>query len=249
MNQHEFVKGCLLFYEQEGMTPEEGWEEAHYPAPNGVGTSTIWLTHEHHQIQGLLQSEEYGRCCFFIGHTKQSLAHGPFTSNWFELWDLYYKWAGDILRVVHTVKDEQGRSLLAAKNAEKIHTPRDSSGRSLHTLKLHEDKDELGKSVHSVKIHAERDESGRSVHAVKMVEIAHAKKDESGRSVLGVKNGERLNAEKDESGRSVQGVKNAERQHAQRWQCTHTGFISTPCGLSHYQKARGIDTKNRIRVG
>jgi len=39
-------------------------------------------------------------------------------------------------------------------------------------------------------------------------------------------------------------------QHAQRWQSTHTDFeqyVSTPCGLSAWQKARGIDTSFRIR--
>jgi hypothetical protein len=42
--------------------------------------------------------------------------------------------------------------------------------------------------------------------------------------------------------------KAAREQHAQKWQCTETRYISTPCGLSAYQKARGIDTSNRIRV-
>jgi general stress protein YciG len=44
------------------------------------------------------------------------------------------------------------------------------------------------------------------------------------------------------------GKRGAKTQHAQRWECTETGFISTPCGLSSYQKARGIDTSNRIRI-
>jgi hypothetical protein len=33
-----------------------------------------------------------------------------------------------------------------------------------------------------------------------------------------------------------------------RLQCTVTGYISTPCGLASYQKARGIDPSNRRRV-
>ena len=92
MNQHDFVKSCLEEYKKSVRYFEEGWEEAHYPAPKGVGTDTIWLTHEHHQIQGLLQSEEYGRMCFFVGHTLEFLKKGPFVSNWFELWDIYDKW-------------------------------------------------------------------------------------------------------------------------------------------------------------
>ena len=37
-------------------------------------------------------------------------------------------------------------------------------------------------------------------------------------------------------------------QHAQKWQCTVTGYISTAAGLSHYQRHKGIDTTNRIKI-
>jgi len=43
----------------------------------------------------------------------------------------------------------------------------------------------------------------------------------------------------------------AKTQHAQRWMNTddnHEPFVSTPCGLSRWQKHRGIDTAKRIRV-
>jgi general stress protein YciG len=35
---------------------------------------------------------------------------------------------------------------------------------------------------------------------------------------------------------------------SQKWQCTETGYISTACGLTHYQNKRGIDTSKRIKV-
>jgi hypothetical protein len=44
------------------------------------------------------------------------------------------------------------------------------------------------------------------------------------------------------------GVKSAQILHAKRVQCTVTGYISTPAGLSNYQKARGIDPSNRRQV-
>jgi general stress protein YciG len=47
---------------------------------------------------------------------------------------------------------------------------------------------------------------------------------------------------------SEQGKKNAKLVNAQKWQCTKTGFVSTAGPLSCYQKARGIDTSNRIRL-
>jgi hypothetical protein len=37
-------------------------------------------------------------------------------------------------------------------------------------------------------------------------------------------------------------------QHAQKWQCTVTGYISTAAGLSHYQRHKGIDISNRIKI-
>jgi hypothetical protein len=35
---------------------------------------------------------------------------------------------------------------------------------------------------------------------------------------------------------------------SQRWKCTETGFITTPGPLSTYQRARGIDISQRVRV-
>ena len=35
---------------------------------------------------------------------------------------------------------------------------------------------------------------------------------------------------------------------SQRWQCTETGFIKNASHLSRYQKRRGIDTSNRVRI-
>jgi hypothetical protein len=37
-------------------------------------------------------------------------------------------------------------------------------------------------------------------------------------------------------------------QHSQKWMCTKTGRISTPCGLTAYQRARGIDTSKRVEL-
>jgi hypothetical protein len=94
MNQHDFVEGCLAFYEEERLTPEKGWDKAHYPAPKDLGESTVWMTHNHHQHQGLLQSREYGQCCFHNGDVYRFLTEGPFVPGWFELWDIYDEYKG-----------------------------------------------------------------------------------------------------------------------------------------------------------
>ena len=44
------------------------------------------------------------------------------------------------------------------------------------------------------------------------------------------------------------GRKGAIITQSQKWQCTVTGHVSTPGGLSSYQKARNINTSNRIRI-
>ena len=46
----------------------------------------------------------------------------------------------------------------------------------------------------------------------------------------------------------IGGKKGAEAINGQRWICLETGFISTPGGLSHYQRKRGIDKTKRKRL-
>ena len=94
MNQHKFVEGCLSFYAKTGTEPEPGgeWQEAHYPIPECLGgTDKIWMLFDHHQEQGLYQSEEFGCACFFNGDVKKFLDRNP---TRLDLWDLYEKWRG-----------------------------------------------------------------------------------------------------------------------------------------------------------
>lgn len=114
------------------------------------------------------------------------------------------------------------------------------------------EKDEKGKSLYGKKIaerlHREKTKDGKSVQGIKNAERLHFVKDDLGRSVQGVKNAERLNSVKDDLGRSVQGVENAKRVNSLRYQCLVTGKISTPAGLTSWQKARGIDTSQRVKL-
>jgi hypothetical protein len=212
MNQHDYVQSCIRLYDENGIIPgdpEEGtWNDAHYPAPKGEGIHTIPLLWEHHQVQGILQSEEYGKCCFWLGDARYFLNNGPFVEGWFELWDLYEKWS----------------SVAGRKAVEKAHSRKDSSGKSI-----------LGVS------------NGKK-QAARMNEVIHREKDDRGRSLAGVRASERLHEVKDESGKSVRGVNLAKNTNKQLWECTITGYISNPGALTNYQKAKGIDTKNRIKI-
>jgi hypothetical protein len=235
MDQHEFVARCYINYTELGLetgNPDDGiWQDAHYPAPDPEGDTTIPMLFDDHQQQGLYQSEEWGRCCFFLGDAKKFLTHGPFVPNWFDLWDLYDKWSQLHLAEIsvkgsisaHKERNEQGQSLLGVKNGENL-------------SKLHEEKDEFG----------------RSIHALKACEKIHSEKNEFGKSVTGVKAANTTNKiihlEKNEDGKSVIAVKAGKSTSSQRWMCLKTGHISTPGGLTPYQRSRGINTNLRIRL-
>lgn len=168
VDQHEFVAKCYADYAELGLepgNPDDGeWQDAHYPKPNPEGDKTILLLYSDHQQQGLYQSEESGRICFFPGDVKKFLIHGPFVSNWFELWDLYDKWVGERLKKVHDKKDEIGRSLTAMK----LHTERNEFGKSVRALTN-------VKKLHSI-IHAERNEFGKSIHSVRIAKKTNAQR-------------------------------------------------------------------------
>ena len=43
-------------------------------------------------------------------------------------------------------------------------------------------------------------------------------------------------------------IETAKKINSQRWECCETGYVSTPAGLTKYQRARGIDTSKRKRI-
>ena len=49
--------------------------------------------------------------------------------------------------IIHSQKDDRGKSLHGVKHGERLHAHRDEQGRSLHTLKRHEKKNQDGKSL------------------------------------------------------------------------------------------------------
>lgn len=177
MNQHTYVENCQRFYLENGLepgNPDDGvWEEAHYPAPKGKGDDVILLLHEHHQVQGLLQSEEYGKCCFFSGDAKKFLTTGPFVSGWFELWDLYDKWSGENARIsnvkLHSERNTEGKSLFSLYANSVLHSQRDELGRSVHALETlgnYQFTSETAKLAHEEKL-----EDGRSKYAVEVCSL------------------------------------------------------------------------------
>jgi len=240
MNQHDFVKECLAFYEDGGWSPEKRWEEAHYPAPKGKGDATIWMLHDHHQVQGLWQSKEYDQCCFFAGDAKRFLTEGPFVSGWFELWDIYDKYSG-----------ENGRK--AAELGVGIHAPGMQSKGGTKAV-------ELGVGAHAPGMRSKGGkksgrkaaELGVGIHAPEMRGVGGKKSAELGvgfhapgmASKGGKKGGRKGNKNQPREAK----VKGAKTTNSQKWMCLDTGHISNSGGLSNWQKARGIDTSMRVRL-
>lgn len=95
ITQKEFVRQAYDRYYALGLEPGNkdhgSWEKAHYPLPQPEGNRWIWLLRDDHLLQGVLQSEEFGRCCFFSGHVKPFLKN-HWCDDWFEISALYEKW-------------------------------------------------------------------------------------------------------------------------------------------------------------
>lgn len=91
MNQKDFVAWAQS---QHADGADETWEQAHFPLPKGQGDNTIPLHPLDHAIQGVFQSEEAGRMCFWAGNTRRALYKTPnyWPAGWFEACDLYEKW-------------------------------------------------------------------------------------------------------------------------------------------------------------
>jgi len=87
----EFALACLRYYEEQGLIVDEtNGEFAHCPLPKGMGETGYYLLWEHHQQQGLLQSRDVDRKCFFNTDVKEWLLKADyFPDNFFELWDIY----------------------------------------------------------------------------------------------------------------------------------------------------------------
>ena len=90
-----FALACLAYYEEQGLIVDRtNGEVCHCPLPKGMGEKGYFLLHEHHQHQGLLQSKDVGRKCFFTPDAKKWLLTADyFPDNYFELWDIYTEFA------------------------------------------------------------------------------------------------------------------------------------------------------------
>jgi hypothetical protein len=229
-DQHTWVWACKARYEEQGLepgNPEDGdWQEAHYPAPKcGGGTETIWLRFEDHQVQGILQSEEYGRMCFFPRDAK-SFLDNHWCQDWFELYSFYEKWAGHNAKVnAPTMNDHE--------NTQKARSANGKATGPVNVVAMN-DHDNTRKN---------RSANGKATGPANgpgnLSKIPKETLANNGR-VNGPSNITKIPRE------TLAG--NGKSTNKQRWQCLVTGYASNPGGLTSYQRARGIDTALRVRL-
>lgn len=174
---------------------------------------------------------------------------------------------------LHSAVHEDEFVLWARKGSKKgnevLHSRKDELGRSLVALKmnatLHREKDELGRSVWAVKaaekLNAEKDEYGRSVVGVKAAERLHADKDSKGRSLRVVRLCEKLHEEKDSNGKSKHAVEMGKKGgrkggvavSSAKWiDPDHPELgVQNAGNLVQMQRSRGYPDgkENRVRVG
>ena len=100
LSNEVFALGCLAYYKEEGLIVDSrNGEFAHCPYPESMGDTGYYLLHEHHQHQGLLQSRDIGRCCFFIGNTKKWLLECDYwPAGYLDLWDVYDQYSVQMSR-------------------------------------------------------------------------------------------------------------------------------------------------------
>ena len=86
-----FALECIAKYAREGLVVDSSnGQFAHCPYPKGMGDKGYYLTFEDHQHQGLLQSKDVGRRCFFTSDVKLWLDTYP--PHYFELYDIYQEY-------------------------------------------------------------------------------------------------------------------------------------------------------------
>ena len=115
--------------------------------------------------------------------------------------------------------------------------------------KGHERKNDKGQSLHAIVMGKAGGVLGDRQKKSEGAKRGYLEKNEEGKSVRAVNNAVKGHGEKTEDGKSKRALRMVAVTNNQKWQCTVTGKVSTSGPLTLWQKARGIDTSLRVRVG
>lgn len=229
--QHEWIKQCQIKYRFEALPEGEHWEDAHYPLPECLGgTETVRLWSRDHTIHGILQSIDTGYPCL----------HGYRCNTDRYILEKYYPEYVDLfeqeLFKLRQLAGQIGGKITAdsgklAKARSKINPD------SLQAARVRTGLQNVEKGfftpghpncILSFESQSAAGKKGGATTLEKKVGIHDPK-------YLGV-------------GGKIGGKIGSANTNSQLWKCTVTGFVSKPGPLTIYQRKRGIDPSNRVRV-
>jgi hypothetical protein len=267
-----FALACRAYYEEQGLIVDEtNGEFAHCPYPEGMGDTGYYLLHGHHQHQGLLQSKDVGKCCFFVGHAKKWLQECDyFPEGYFDLWETYEEYCGENGRKVAQKFLEDGVGVFNPIYQEKINEARVRNGKRAFQEKtgIHDPKNReivLEASQYALKngvglydprnqdkIQENRVRNG--INAVKNKTGAFSPEGQEKRTKRAREMMSELHSEKDDSGKSTFAVRNCRKLHAEKddqgrslvaMRSLQQKWKSTVDG--HISTASGVASHNRSR--
>jgi hypothetical protein len=246
----KFALECRAYYDEIGLVVDKrNGQFAHCPYPEGMGETGYYLLWEHHQQQGLLQSRDLNRCCFFPADTLRWLKECDyFSNNFFELWDVYEQYASELGKTAALKTVELGVGV-HGRSSEKM-----SEDGKKASKKAHEVKNEEGKSILAIKMgksggrKSVDNQSG--VHSKEYMESEKAKEDsrKAGKRTAELKAGvhhpDFINSERK---REVS-RKGGATASSQVWESTVDGFRSNAAVVARHNKRNGWDPQSRVRI-
>ena len=237
-----FALECRKWYEEQGLIVDEtNGEFAHCPYPEGMGDTGYYLLHEHHQQQGLLQSRDVGKCCFFVGHTKRWLEgceHLP--DKYFDLWEIYDTYKGDNGRKVATMFREERKGIFDPKFEDKIQRTRKKSGADALKNKT----GIFDPANKPLMLEASRYalENQVGIYDPKHEKVIQDTRVKNGKEAVDNKTGV-FSPEYAEKHKEV-----GRESGSQKWISTVDGYISNAPRVASHNKRNGWDPKARIRI-
>lgn len=124
----KFALACRAYYDEQGLIVDRtNGQFAHCPLPRNDCDTGYYLLWEHHQHQGLLQSRDVGRCCFWPGDVKKwLLTANYFPDAYFELWDIYEEFSvkNGLRLAASRTPDDELRRLAGLRKKFKLEKPK-----------------------------------------------------------------------------------------------------------------------------
>lgn len=227
MDQHLFVQWCLEQYQKDDITPDcYRFEGAHYPLQRGMGDEKVPLTELDHGIQGIWQSEEIGRVCFFAGKTTNALnAPNYWPLGFFDAWDLCDHWL--------KVSASNGGTAAVEQRAG-VH------GKTSCEVAAYGSKGETTASKRKTGIHglSSEDHSRHEKMGAQFDAIGGKKSFENKTSVHG-RSKEQMTTDGKKGG-TIGGLQGGKTSLAQRWQSLLSGHIANPCNIARHHASKGL---------